>query len=134
MIVQQGAPHGLRIRDVAKMAGVSVGTVSRVINGFDNIAPERIDAVREAIRVLGYRKNSAAQLLAGRRGGSRLRTGNIGLWMAEMGNEWSSNSIYINYLSGIEEVCARRAPCAAGTIPAPRMGFRAACMTARWTG
>ena len=49
------------IRDVAKMAGVSVGTVSRVINGFDNIAPERIDAVREAIRVLGYRKNSAAQ-------------------------------------------------------------------------
>ena len=96
------------IRDVAKMAGVSVGTVSRVINGFDNIAPERIDAVREAIRVLGYRKNSAAQLLAGRRGGSRLRTGNIGLWMAEMGNEWSSNSIYINYLSGIEEVCARR--------------------------
>ena len=52
------------IRDVAKMAGVSVGTVSRVINGFDNIAPERIDAVREAIRVLGYRKNSAAQLLA----------------------------------------------------------------------
>ena len=37
------------IRDVAKMAGVSVGTVSRVINGFDNIAPERIDAVREAI-------------------------------------------------------------------------------------
>lgn len=96
------------IKDVAKMAGVSVGTVSRVINGFDNIAPERIDAVREAIRVLGYRKNSAAQLLAGRRGGSRLRTGNIGLWMAEMGNEWSSNSIYINYLSGIEEVCARR--------------------------
>ncbi len=96
------------IKDVAKMAGVSVGTVSRVINGFENIAPERIDAVREAIRVLGYRKNSAAQLLAGQRGGSRLRTGNIGLWMAEMGNEWSSNSVYINYLSGIEEVCAQR--------------------------
>ena len=96
------------IKDVAKMAGVSVGTVSRVINGFENIAPQRIDAVREAIRVLGYRKSSAAQLLAGHRGGSRLRTGNIGLWMAEMGNEWSSNSIYINYLSGIEEECSRR--------------------------
>ena len=95
------------IKDVARKAGVSVGTVSRVINGYDNIAPERIDAVREAIRVLGYRKNSVAQLLAGRRGDSRLRTGNIGLWMAEMGNEWSSNSVYINYLTGIEEVCAR---------------------------
>ncbi len=112
------------IKDVARRAGVSVGTVSRVINGYENIAPERIDAVREAIRVLGYRKNSVAQLLAGRRGDSRLRTGNIGLWMVEMGNEWSSNSVYVNYLTGIEEVCARRGchvllehSCAADEIP-----------------
>ena len=96
------------IKDVARKAGVSVGTVSRVINGCENVAVERVTAVRTAIAELGYRKNSAAQLLAGRRGASRLRTGNLGLWMAEMGDDWSTNPVYTNYLGGIEAVCAQR--------------------------
>lgn len=96
------------IKDVAKLAGVSVGTVSRVINGSEAVAGKRVDAVKKAIAELGYQKNSAAQLLAGKRGNSRLRTGNIGLWMAEMADEWISNPVYTNYLSGIESVCAAR--------------------------
>lgn len=96
------------IKDVARRAGVSVGTVSRVINGSDNVAVQRVAAVQAAISELGYQKNFAAQLLAGKRGGSCLRTGNIGFWMAEMGDDWIANSIYMNYLSGIESVCAKR--------------------------
>lgn len=96
------------IKDVARLAGVSVGTVSRVINGSDNVAESRVIAVKTAIARLGYQKNSAAQLLAGKRGGSRLATGNIGLWMAEMGNNWISNPVYTNYLGGIESICAKR--------------------------
>ncbi len=96
------------IKDVARLAGVSVGTVSRVINGSDTVAGKRVDAVRKAMSELGYQKNSAAQLLAGKRGNSRLRTGNIGLWMSEMADEWITNPVYINYLSGIESVCAAR--------------------------
>lgn len=96
------------IKDVAKLAGVSVGTVSRVINGGEGVAGSRIAAVKAAIAELGYQKNSVAQMLAGRRGGSRLATGNIGVWMPEMGNDWIANQVYSNYLGGIESVCARR--------------------------
>jgi len=42
------------IDDVAKLAGVSTATVSRVINGFDGVSPEIIDRVNSAIEELGY--------------------------------------------------------------------------------
>lgn len=55
--------------DVARLAGVSVQTVSRVINGQNNLRPETRKRVVEAIRELGYRPNSAARALASRRSG-----------------------------------------------------------------
>jgi len=42
------------IKDVAKLAGVSIATVSRVINGYDNVAEETRKRVIEAIRKLNY--------------------------------------------------------------------------------
>lgn len=52
------------IRDVAAMAGVSYGTVSRVINGGHWVSPEARAAVEEAIRTTGYTANHAARSLA----------------------------------------------------------------------
>jgi len=52
------------IRDVAAVAGVSRGTVSRVINGGHWVSPEAREAVDEAIRVTGYTANHAARSLA----------------------------------------------------------------------
>ena len=49
--------------DVARLAGVSHQTVSRVINGSDHVAPETRDRVREAMRLLDYRPNSVARAL-----------------------------------------------------------------------
>src|SRR5215475_2293383 len=50
--------------DVAKLAGVSHQTVSRVLNGHPNVRePTRI-RVQAAITQLGYRPNRAARLLA----------------------------------------------------------------------
>jgi DNA-binding LacI/PurR family transcriptional regulator len=49
--------------DVARLAGVSHQTVSRVINGSDRVAPETRDRVREAMRLLDYRPNSVARAL-----------------------------------------------------------------------
>ena len=52
------------IRDVAAAAGVSYGTVSRVINGGHWVSPQARIAVEEAIRVTGYTANHAARSLA----------------------------------------------------------------------
>jgi DNA-binding LacI/PurR family transcriptional regulator len=53
--------------DVARLAGVSHQTVSRVINGQSNLRPETRLRVEEAIRQLGYRPNSAARALVTKR-------------------------------------------------------------------
>ena len=52
------------IKDVAKQAGVSRSTVSRVLTGSPHVSPEARDAVMSAIRSTGYRLNSHARSLA----------------------------------------------------------------------
>jgi LacI family transcriptional regulator len=55
------------IRDVAERAGVSVGTVSNVLNKPDRVSEAVATRVHDAIRELGYVRNDAArQLRAGR--------------------------------------------------------------------
>jgi LacI family transcriptional regulator len=58
------------IVDVAKRAEVSIGTASRVINGFSNVNAELRAKVNAAISELGYRPNATAQDM--RRGQTRL--------------------------------------------------------------
>ena len=59
----------VRLRDVAQRAGVSVRTVSNVVNGAPHVRPATRDKVQAAIQDLGYRPNlSARQLKYGRSG------------------------------------------------------------------
>ena len=51
------------IRDVAKQAGVSVATVSRVLNNHPSAKEDTRLAVLKAIEHLGYRPNANAQAL-----------------------------------------------------------------------
>ncbi|MFB9135413.1 substrate-binding domain-containing protein [Vibrio olivae] len=51
------------IKDVAKAAGVSVATVSRVINKSPKASQSSIDSVTKAMNELGYRPNAAARAL-----------------------------------------------------------------------
>jgi DNA-binding LacI/PurR family transcriptional regulator len=51
------------IKDVAAAAGVSRGTVSRVLNGGRWVSPESLASVQEAIRATGYSANSHARSL-----------------------------------------------------------------------
>ena len=53
--------------DVAKLAGVSHQTVSRVLNDHPNVRPDTRDRVLAAIRELAYRPNAAARTLVTRR-------------------------------------------------------------------
>ncbi len=67
-----------KLRDVAEHAGVSVRTVSNVVNGFRYVAPATRERVQASIDALGYRPNLAARTL--RRG----RTGLIALVIPEI--------------------------------------------------
>nr|WP_093186885.1 LacI family DNA-binding transcriptional regulator [Sanguibacter gelidistatuariae] len=58
------------MNDVARVAGVSHQTVSRVLNDHPNVRAETRDRVLEAIAALGYRRNSAARALVTRRSGT----------------------------------------------------------------
>ncbi len=58
------------LEDVAQLAGVSIGTVSRVINNAAHVSRKARAAVEGAIRELGYVPNVAARSLATQRSGS----------------------------------------------------------------
>jgi DNA-binding LacI/PurR family transcriptional regulator len=58
-------PRRAVMADVAAQAGVSVMTVSRVLNGFAGVAEETRLRVEEAVIALGYQANTAARVLAG---------------------------------------------------------------------
>ncbi|WP_393062952.1 LacI family DNA-binding transcriptional regulator [Streptomyces sp. LN549] len=55
------------LEDVARAAGVSRATVSRVINGVRNVDPAIQEAVRRAVALTGYAPNRAARSLVTRR-------------------------------------------------------------------
>ena len=55
---------GTTIRDVAKLAGVSASTVSRVLNHKSVISPETSEKIRKAMRDLNYVPNDLARGLA----------------------------------------------------------------------
>ncbi len=55
------------IKDVSRLANVSISTVSRVINKSANVAPEKEKAVLKAMRELNFQPNSFAQALVNKR-------------------------------------------------------------------
>lgn len=59
--------HRTTIKDVGRRAGVSVGTVSKALNGTGTVSAETARRVLDAAGELGYRPNRAAQGLVGGR-------------------------------------------------------------------
>jgi len=80
------------IVDVAKKAGVSTATVSRVINHTAPVSPETVAQVKAVIADLNYRPQSAAQVLASR------KTNTLGLLFPEISGDFVSP-----LLRGIED-------------------------------
>jgi len=85
------------IRDVALHAGVSVATVSYVLNGTRPVSTGRRERVRLAMADLGYEPNSAA------RGLKRRRAATIGLIVPDLRNQF-----FAELAAGIEAAAARR--------------------------
>lgn len=79
----------MSLKDVAALAGVSVRTVSNVVNGFPHVAPDTRARVQQALDELAYRPNLAARTL---RNG---RSGLLGLVVPEI------DSPYFSELAGL---------------------------------
>ncbi|MDH2443146.1 LacI family DNA-binding transcriptional regulator [Amnibacterium sp. CER49] len=83
------------VRDVAEQAGVSVGTVSNVLNNPEKVAAATAERVIAAIEALGFVRNDAARQL--RAGASR----SIGLVVLDVGNPF-----FTDVARGVEERAA----------------------------
>jgi LacI family transcriptional regulator len=81
----QGTPRRPTMVDVARVAGVSVKTVSRVVNNAPYVQQELIDRVLAAVSELGFRRNGIAHTL---RSGNATST--IGLIIEEIANPFYS--------------------------------------------
>ncbi|MFN2285810.1 MAG: LacI family DNA-binding transcriptional regulator [Anaerolineae bacterium] len=75
--------NSLTIRDVAEACGVSVSTVSRVLNDKDDVSAETYEKVRRVIAELGYTSSLAATSMRSR------RTNVIGILVVDIGDPFS---------------------------------------------
>lgn len=82
------------IEDVARKAGVSISTVSRVMNNNRYIAEGTRKNVLEAISALDYRPNALAKGL------KQMKTNSIGLILSNL-----QNPFWLMVLEGIEDAC-----------------------------
>ena len=81
------------IKDVAKEAGVSIATVSRVLNDIDVVNEDTKKKVLDAIKKLGYRPNIVARSL------KTQRTSTIGILIPDIASQF-----YPDIVRGAEDV------------------------------
>ena len=87
----------ITLKDVARVAGVSVPQASLAMNGQGRVAPDTVRRVRDAADRLGYRPNPTARAL--RRG----RADAVGLITRNL-----SNSYFLDVLRGMEGVASEQ--------------------------
>jgi LacI family transcriptional regulator len=83
----------VNLKDIARLAGVSVSTVSRVINQPGLVTPSKLKAVEEILSRFSYIPNNAARALIKR------RSLTIGLIVPTM-----ANPLFVPAIEGIEEI------------------------------
>ncbi len=81
------------ITDVARHAGVSISTVSRVLNGVGNVDGRLAEQVQAAASALKYQPNRAARMLAGN------RSAIVGLLITD-----AQNPFFMELARGVEDV------------------------------
>ncbi|HLG77758.1 MAG TPA: LacI family DNA-binding transcriptional regulator [Ktedonobacteraceae bacterium] len=92
----------LTIEDIARLAGVSRSTVSRVINGQPSVRPAVRHRVQEVINAHKYTPQAAARQLVTQ------RTRTIGLILPDLAYNLFANPIFALMGQGVSQVCVRR--------------------------
>ncbi len=86
----------VKMEDVARLAKVSTSTVSHVLNGTRKVSAQTVQAVEQAVQMLGYIPNTLARSLA------RSRTNTIGVAISALSNHYFSETVH-----AIETECAK---------------------------
>lgn len=89
------------IRDIAEYCQVSVATVSKALNGYDDISQATRERVRQAVAELGYLPNAHAQAL------KTHRSYNLGVLLSPRRGQGLRNSFFAGILSAFQEEAAR---------------------------
>lgn len=90
------------IKDVAKLAGVSPSTVSRVCNNNPSIKRETLERVQRAIQQLGY------ELPAAQDPQSPAASRKIGVILPPSAQDAYENTFYLKAIRGISQICNQR--------------------------
>lgn len=90
------------IRDVAKAAGVSVATVSKALNGYQDVNPETRRRVLDVANKLNYVADTNARNMGG-----KVETTTIALLVNGLRSEDPSGFVF-GILSGTHYICKRR--------------------------
>ena len=92
----------VRMRDIARLADVSVGTVSRVVNGQPGVGQRTRDRIESLIEEKGYRANAVAREL------STGRSRTIGVVFPLQASEVVMHSTYPGLLAGLGDAAEAR--------------------------
>ncbi len=91
-----------KLREVAEMAGVSIGTASQALNNRPNVSPETRSRVADAANILGYHKDSHNN-----HAGSNISI--VGMLVKhDYGLEVTVNPFYSYVERGVERECRKR--------------------------
>lgn len=88
------------MNDVAKYAGVSKSTVSKVLNDYPNLSDKTITRVMDAINELGYVPNQTASSL------SKKNFKKVGIIFKVNDTEQTIDEVNMQYMIGIDEACS----------------------------
>jgi LacI family transcriptional regulator len=87
----------ITIKDIAKTVGVSITTVSRALNGYDDVSEFTRKKIQEAAKQLGYRPNASARSLVMK------KSKTIGLIISEVSRSGIKDSFAYEVLCGIND-------------------------------
>jgi LacI family transcriptional regulator len=87
------------LEDIAKQAGVSRSTVSRVVNDFPNVSKDVRKRVLDVVQKTGYHPNAAARSLASQRAWT------IGLVLPQSVYQFFTDPYYPHLTKGIAQAC-----------------------------
>jgi LacI family transcriptional regulator len=102
LIVGRSAVSDLKLEDIARQAGVSRSTVSRVVNGQPYVRHEVRERVLKVIQSTGFHPNLAARTLASQ------RSWMIGLVLPRSVSSFFSDPYFPRLTQGIAQACNQR--------------------------